>query len=199
MAVNFLEQLVIGGSGLSALNASMLIGGYIPALSPSAENNSSVQDPLIVSATSDSTADTIAKRDIAGSCKFNKLTANHLSNASSLTPSVALGSGSGEGSQVSILGGDSAGQILLTIGEFPIQSAPIFTVTFSQPYINLPIVQVCPFNSTTAKLRGVNTPYVGSVTNYGFSFNSNDASIAPSQTYEWTYMVIESSGTITPQ
>jgi len=115
--------------------------------------------------------------------------ANHIKGTGG-TPSISVGSGAGGGATISVIGTDSAGQILLNTGTLPSVSSVVLILTFSNAYGASPTVIFSPANSVAALLSGTSMINV-SRSSTDFSFNSGTLGLTASVQYVWNYIVIE--------
>jgi parallel beta-helix repeat protein len=125
---------------------------------------------------------------------FNQL----LQNIPNATPTIAVGAGAGTGATVNIGTGistDQAGTVFVNTGTSPVASATVFTVTLAN--YNGQRASPCilsPANAVTAALVGAASVYIGgpgqgeSVS--GFYASSGAYPLAPSTSYEWTWLCI---------
>lgn len=107
--------------------------------------------------------------------------------ASSVT--AGIGSGAGGVASLDANANDVSGTLTVATGSNPTVSAVICTVTFGTSKNTPPHIVISPANAAAADLAKL--PYT-SATTTNFSFNSGaTATLAPSTTYSWNYVVLQ--------
>jgi len=104
--------------------------------------------------------------------------------------SATVGSGAGGGSVAISNATDSSGLITLTTGSTPTANAVLVTLTFAQPYSNIPVMIITPANSNAAALTGANAPFVDQNLTTTSRISSNSIALTGSTAYSWWYHIM---------